>query len=105
MTLDNKITVSNLHGSPSDPKFQRRMVLHALEMLLANPYDENLDLRGRRFTVTLHPNGLHATAELHEGISFSYLEDLRRRFQHDDIRYIRPIEDVNLPPLPGDEGV
>lgn len=47
-----------------DPYHQHMLVCHTLEDLLADPFETNLDLRGREFRLRVHSDGLHVTAEL-----------------------------------------
>lgn len=69
--MEHKVTVTSPFKSArnperyaEDPHFQHKLVLMAATTLMEDPFEANVDLRGRQIVVILHEDGLTATAEL-----------------------------------------
>lgn len=48
----------------SSPHYQRQVAEKAFLTLIDSPFDQGFDLRQGRVVITVHPDGLHATAEV-----------------------------------------
>lgn len=69
--MEHKITIASpFKNSPNadryamDPFYQDDLVRRAVRALLQDPFEKNVDLRGKEFRITVHPDGLHVTAEM-----------------------------------------
>lgn len=65
------VTVSSpyLHSARSEdyganPFYQRHLAEQTFLTLIEDPYDQGMDLRQGHIRVTVHKDGLHATAEV-----------------------------------------
>lgn len=66
-----KVTVTSpfAHGPnpvrySEDPYYQHKVLIDAFRQVLLDPFESSRDLRGVEIRVTLHDDGLHATAEM-----------------------------------------
>lgn len=69
--MDHKITIEspyshaiNAEKHGADPFWQRQLIEKVVCKLLADPFEQGIDLRGAEVRATLHPDGLFVTAEL-----------------------------------------
>ena len=105
--MDHKITVTSPHEKApdpgrfaSDPYYQHLLITQVVRQLLLDPFESSRDLRGAEIRVVMHPDGLHATAELVADDLPEADENLlehAKRLLNGPFAPIRRVEDVPLP--------